>query len=56
MPVEIVHLTFKPSSFFDQNPGLDVPQAADIESKRAFGENRAGTAVDTTNGSKSCCA
>jgi primary-amine oxidase len=56
MPVEIVHLTFKPSSFFDQNPALDVPQAADQKSRRAFAENQAG--VVDTNGSngKSCCA
>jgi len=56
MPVEIVHLTFKPSSFFDQNPALDVPQAADQKSKRAFADNQAG--VVNTNGSngKSCCA
>lgn len=47
----------KPSSFFDVNPALDVPQVADLKSKNAFAEKKAGV-VDTNGHSngKTCCA
>lgn len=51
----------KPSSFFDVNPALDVPQVSDMKSRNAFGAKTVVGAVDTNghaNGSngKSCCA
>lgn len=35
MPVEILRVHLKPSGFFDCNPGLDVPSAADKKSRNA---------------------
>ncbi|KAL4263944.1 Amine oxidase [Pleurotus pulmonarius] len=36
MPVETLHLTFKPNSFFKVNPSMDVPGVKDPLSKPAF--------------------
>lgn len=55
MPVEMLRVHLKPSSFFMRNPGLDVPSSADVKSKLAkdaFESN--GTANGNANGS-SCC-
>lgn len=44
MPVEHVNVLFKPSSFFIQNPALDVPGTQDPQSRPAF-----------ANGTSACC-
>jgi primary-amine oxidase len=63
MPVEMLRVHLKPSSFFQRNPGLDVPSSADIKSKLAKDafEKENGhvngngtTGINGTNGS-SCC-
>ncbi|GHJ87119.1 hypothetical protein NliqN6_3521 [Naganishia liquefaciens] len=55
MPVEMLRVHLKPSSFFMRNPGLDVPSSADVKSKLAKDafESNNGT-NGKTNGS-SCC-
>ena len=50
MPQETTKLMFKPTSFFSQNPALDVPQVADLRSKSAFMDHRVGTVNTTRNG------
>ncbi|KZP00411.1 hypothetical protein CALVIDRAFT_475745 [Calocera viscosa TUFC12733] len=37
MPADMMRITFKPVSFFKQNPALDVPSTNDSRSKHAFG-------------------
>jgi primary-amine oxidase len=37
MPADMMRITFKPSSFFKQNPALDVPSTQAHGSKYAFG-------------------
>merc|ERR1711939_675937 len=54
MPYEKVSMMLKPTSFFEQNPALDVPQVKDLKSKSAFSGHMAGV-VDTTANGK-CCA
>jgi len=46
MPVEHLRVTFKPQSFFEMNPALDVPAANDSKSRSAFGSDDSG---------KGCC-
>ena len=36
MPVEHVNVLFKPNSFFDKNPSMDVPGTKDAYSTPAF--------------------
>jgi hypothetical protein len=51
----------KPSSFFDVNPALDVPQVADMKSRVAF-TGKIAKPVDTASNQaesmagKACCA
>ncbi|KZT52937.1 hypothetical protein CALCODRAFT_520402 [Calocera cornea HHB12733] len=37
MPADMFRVTFKPVSFFDRNPSLDVPSTQDEKSRHAFG-------------------
>ncbi|KZT52940.1 hypothetical protein CALCODRAFT_557812 [Calocera cornea HHB12733] len=37
MPADMMRITFKPVSFFKQNPALDVPSTNDTKSQHAFG-------------------
>ncbi|KAI5998119.1 copper amine oxidase [Pisolithus albus] len=56
MPVEHVSVLFKPSSFFTNNPSMDVPGTKDSESQPAFGIDIAnGQLTNATNGT-ACCA
>jgi len=41
MPVEHLSVTFKPQSFFDKNPSMDVPGTRDLHSVSAFGNESA---------------
>jgi len=58
MPVENVSVLFKPNSFFDKNPSMDVPGTKDAYSTPAF-TNRNGTngVNGFTNGTNgfTCC-
>ncbi|CDZ98332.1 peroxisomal copper amine oxidase [Phaffia rhodozyma] len=55
MPVEMLRLHLKPSSFFDRNPGLDVPSSVDMASKLA---KDSFSNSSSTNGTSqtSCCS
>lgn len=44
MPVETLHLTFKPNSFFKVNPSMDVPGVKDPLSKPAFANGASSSA------------
>lgn len=56
MPVEHVSVLFKPSSFFTNNPSMDVPGTKDSQSQSAFGIDIAnGQHTNATNGT-ACCA
>ncbi|KAF7978004.1 hypothetical protein HWV62_1859 [Athelia sp. TMB] len=59
MPVEHLSIMFKPNSFFDVNPSMDVPGTQDAHSKPAFPNGTNGT--NGTNGANgahgaSCCS
>lgn len=58
MPVETLSVTFKPNSFFDVNPSMDVPGVKDLQSAAAFDANSAtqnGHANGNTNGNACHC-
>ncbi|KIO07028.1 hypothetical protein M404DRAFT_14957 [Pisolithus tinctorius Marx 270] len=56
MPVEHLSVLFKPSSFFTNNPSMDVPGTKDRQSRPAFDTvNTNGQHTNAANGT-ACCA
>ena len=45
MPVETVGFVLKPCGFFTQNPGMDIPPAADAGSREHTGGGAGGVAA-----------